>query len=381
MVCLMLNRFLFFGAIGHALAGKGGLRNGVAQNRTLMGSADPGICDTSEFQNGCDENKCYCDAGPSKGLDPGQDLSCSPFKYRPLKYNYDNQLPMYWIDEYDAFGKCAEGAGGGEPYIDTMTGYSDGGGASAWADSTNVHPTEYFVFHGCDGAGLQPDCKGDIKYIERFGGYLNGDGEGFDTMELTGMCEIPDDSTDARNFCKYVRPGSHKIYDDYSGGWWCEGTISADCVQSQATPNDWSNFPFLHDVAQKAEGGLDPSWFNGEHPFAKDGANSGVGQGKDGLRFSFMLFPWRCSENGETHNYFSYPSVPEPGHKCWVDNEPGDIGYPYYTEIYFGLLTQDAGSDVIYMLKYQTFQDQTIQTPYGDTSNPMVLTRYNDYWY
>lgn len=374
---LMLHGLFLSEAIGHAAAGKGGLRNGAAPNRTLLSSSDPEYCDTSDWQNSCDDEKCYCDGG--------QDLSCSPFKYRPLKFNYDQGLYHYWNDEYHAFGACAEAPSGGDPYIETMTGYSDGGGASAWADSTSGHAIEYFVFHGCDGAGLQPDCAGDIKYIERFGGYLNGDGEGFDNMAATGICGVPSDSTEGRNFCKYVRPGSHKIYDDYVGGWWCDGTINADCVQSQATPGAWSNFEWLNNVANNAEGGLDPSWFGGKHPFAKDGDNSGVGQGKDGTRFSFILYPWRCMESGVSHNYFSYPSISKEGHKCWVDNEPDSIGYPYYTEVYFGLLTEEAGQDVIYMLRYTTAQDQRIcpdETKcYQDTNNPMTLTRYDDYWY
>jgi len=343
----------------------------------LFSSSADGDCDTSAWQNSCDDNKCFCEGG--------QDLRCSPVKYRPLKYNYDEGLHHYWEDEYHAFGACADTPFEGDAYIDDMTGFKDGGGAMAWADSTNGHPSEYFVFHGCDGAGLQPDCKGDIKYIERFGGYWNGDGEGFDGMSKTGICGVPADSSDGRNFCKYVRPGSHKIYEDYQGGWWCDGTITPGCVQSAATPDDWSNFEWLHNVATYAEGGLDDSWFGGKHPFAKDGESSGVGWGKDGTRFSFMLFPWRCSETSESHNHFSYPSVPKEGHKCWVDNEPGDIGYPYYTEIYFGLLTEEAGQSVIYMIRYTTSQDQTICADesqcFTDTQSPMKLTRYDDYWY
>merc|ERR1712187_380913 len=48
----------------------------------------------------------------------------------------------------------------------------------AWAsDFIGKGNTDYFVFHGCDGAGIQSDCLGDIKYIERIEYRYNSDSD------------------------------------------------------------------------------------------------------------------------------------------------------------------------------------------------------------
>ena len=39
-------------------------------------------------------------------------------------------------------------------------------GAQAWQSSDK---SNYWVFHGCDGAGFMDDCKGGSTYVEQFG--------------------------------------------------------------------------------------------------------------------------------------------------------------------------------------------------------------------
>mmetsp|Transcript_15894 Transcript_15894/g.40521 ORF Transcript_15894/g.40521 Transcript_15894/m.40521 type:complete len:416 (+) Transcript_15894:219-1466(+) len=332
-------------------------------NQTMVGMAqwsaqckDP--AGQSDNCNTCaneDPNNNRCGGGGSWN-DPWEQMSCSPFEYRPMSYN--NAKPADpWCGNYDNF------------YEQTLfyddTGRSQGKwnpqpnvGVRAWAGDFSAKKTgkcansDYWVFHACDGAGIQgADCKGDVKYIEHFGTKSKDQ-----TVLPTGNgCHL---ATTANNeerwYCNFVHPGTHTVYDDYRGGWLGFQNQGGDYFWAKHGHSD-ASIDFGLGGGSHATGPWDqqsrlvhtlqdlPNWYygytGGKHPveYAKLA---------EGGYFSFMLYPWRLGDNGNAvnNNNLSWPSYPNYGKKMFVDNERcGDNGvcnyYPPKVELIIGGLT------------------------------------------
>lgn len=334
-----------------------------------------GYC-TSEGDPEKDPTANFCGGS----TDPWTELSCSMYSYRPFTFN-------------KAHGNDGQSCGNDGVYLGIMANgenYDPSGNSNpnsntnAWASDFSGNNEDYFVFHGCDGAGLQSDCVGDIKYIERLS-YLYTDdntlqtdrvvdgmvssGRKFGEAYPEGMCGQQDfPSGDQRTYCKFVHPGTERVYSDYHGGWWGVdadedskfGSKGMGFIKegdfASAASGDWSG-PLKSNVMA-----IPDRNFGGRHPFAGDGDN-----------FSFMLFDYRCEASPADSNYFSYPSIASNGRKCFVDNEPGSLGYPPHVEIYFGTLTQDTGGkDMVKMLRWDSDVDGNITPANDDTDSPYI---------
>ncbi|MCP9801933.1 hypothetical protein KBY67_14460 [Synechococcus sp. RedBA-s] len=249
----------------------------------------------------------------------GPDLSCSPFNYRPFQFNFQNQTP----------NPCS-----GDPYTEIVAGaaLNPRQGARAWTSYPNR--SDYWVFHNCDGAGIQPDCLGDIKYIERF--------EGYNKPGTEVVCDGKDGS---RNHCSMVHPSTRTVFDKfkYWGGWYGFGKIGTNDCQAGKS-RSWNL-----DVCNKIL-----SINGGKHPYEGTGATA---------LFSFMLYPWVCnSDQAMQNSNFSSPTLEESGTKqgwkCYVDNEPltdgnDNPGWPPLIEIYFFALYKTTdGKDQLKFDKY-----------------------------
>ncbi len=259
-----------------------------------------------------------CGGGP----EGAKDISCSPFYYRPLQAQSDNPSIK------PGLGK---GDGG---YFDIVTGAGDNQGARAWASYPKK--SDYWVFHNGDGAGIQPDCYGDILYIERF--------EGSNSTKPGCYRD-----KNGRNQCTFTHPNSKSTFGTkkYWAGWYGYGDLrKGDQCKSKAT-GQWggyggvslcSNIQKLTNPYEGLPGLVKTQYFNGT--------------------FSFMLFPWVCEQdNSMATDNFSSPSMDtygvKSGWKCYADNEPGkqadnSAGWPPEIEIYLaGLFKEDNGNYVI----------------------------------
>ena len=222
-----------------------------------------------------------------------------------------------------------------------------GSGARVWGHfENNVQTTdEYFVFHGCDSAGVQPDCWGDIKYIERFGskgkrGYKSiSDYPNPDENPLPSNCNEVDG--DRRCYYTFVHPGTETQYDNYAGGWWSSGNIEESNFNSHAS-GGWKTFTYDTFTTKFAE-------------YIKKY------QDKD-KNFSFMLYPWTCVPTNEfgNVNHFSYPHINDSNYKCYADNEPGSAGRPLFIEFYFGYV--DYSSDTWRITYTRVTMDENFNT-------------------
>ena len=290
-------------------------------------------------------SKGHCsnpDPNPRCGgsTDPTTELSCTPFEYRPNQWK--NTKPVQdqsFCTNWDA--------------LKTLTGRPKGGASNdtyrAWAffDSTghNVpqqNKGDYWVFHGCDGAGIQPDCAGDNMYVERLYGPISTNGpiwcQGGYTID-----QIPSKGRNPRRQCKFKHPGTGKVYDNYYSGWWAEGDLNSNPWMMRAGANRWWNNTIRNAFTQKA----------GTSPF----------QGQAGDKLVMMIFPWVCDlaaedDDAEVKDGFYSPDTAYKNVKCWADNEPytdgkGNAGWPPFAQLYYMLLTREGNKDVLKVRGYE----------------------------
>jgi hypothetical protein len=228
--------------------------------------------------------------------------------------------------------------------VDTVAGAAAGQGARAWTSYPGP-PSDYFVFHNCDGAGIQSDCLGDIKYIERF--------EGRNAPGTPVLCDGRDGN---RNHCMFVHPSTGTVFGklQYWAGWYNFGKIDEGICKAGGT-RSWNPAVCSRLLAIHA----------GRNPYDGTGAAH---------TFAFLLYPWVCNSDGamKSSNFLS-PTLdntadrPAHGWKCYADNEPGQrlasgqAGWPPQIEIYFfGLYRTADGKD---QLKYDKWAVADSDTP------------------
>ena len=263
------------------------------------------------------------------GGEGAKDISCSPFSYRPYQFNLDQNPPLKSV--------CS-----GSPYEDIVAGAQWNMGARSWASFPKSGRKDYWVFHNCDGAGIQPDCLGDIKYIERFDG----------SNTQPGCKKGPH----GRNHCTFTHPNSKTTFGQmkYWSGWYGFGNDVESgkiCGAGKDLDRRWKV-----DVCNKIQ-----NINNGSNPYKNV---SGVKH-----TFSFALYPWVCEADSSMPNAnFTSPSMDTygvtSGWKCYADNEPENNqgkGWPPFIEIYFaGLFEESPGK---YVLKLDKWMINNSDTP------------------
>lgn len=82
--------------------------------------------------------------------------------------------------------------------------------------------TSYWVFHGCDGAGIMPDCKGDILFVEHFYGWAKDQSKVWCKSRITiaQVASRTNDQNSNHEQCQFKHPGTGHIYENYEAGMW-----------------------------------------------------------------------------------------------------------------------------------------------------------------
>ncbi|KAL7549222.1 hypothetical protein ACHAWF_012489 [Thalassiosira exigua] len=215
----------------------------------------------------------YC--GGAHG-DAGQEISCTPF---PVK---SKRKPPYQWESYCDDDDVPKYAGSAT-------------GAKAWRQGNDDN---YWVFHGCDGAGLMDDCMGGSTYAEQFGGWSN------EQIPLTEHYCDGDWASHCSN--PFVHPGTGRVYSWYNAGQWTYGG------------GNWPD----KDVGK-------PWWDNMELP---DTSQLGNGPGTAFV----VLYPWVC--NWDNDLGWLWGNLRPYGDKtyttkCYYDNEPWDNDHLHGTTI------------------------------------------------
>ncbi|QNI77561.1 hypothetical protein [Synechococcus sp. MVIR-18-1] len=242
--------------------------------------------------------QAWCGGGSTAGNALDQ-MSCTPFAYKPWSFNNANGLGGY-KNSFCTSDTVKDVAGG--PYQSQAWMYNKGDGTK---------DTSYWVFHGCDGAGIMPDCLGDVLFLERFYGYAKDQSKVWCQGGIT-VNQVASHTTDKnsnRRQCKFKHPGTGHIYENYEAGIWQWGKqFDIDKFRSAAT-GKWS---------QRAENAVRSV----QNPFP-NAENKNV--------LYMMTFPWVCTgigrggategEGDATNGLFTQTNT--PGVKCYWDNESG----------------------------------------------------------
>lgn len=266
------------------------------------------------------------------GGEGARDISCTPFSYRPYQFNLDQTPPLKPV--------C-----GGTPYEEIVAGAQWNMGARTWASFPKEGRKDYWVFHNCDGAGIQPDCLGDIKYIERFEG-----------PPTSPKCEKSGSSSPhGRNHCTFTHPNSGTTFgvQRYWAGWYSDGNTVISGSVCGAGPEQ-NQRKWNASVCQKIKK------IHQVNPYENV---KGVL-----MTFNFALYPWVCEADSSMPNTnFTSPTMDtfgvKSGWKCYADNEPGckDDCWPPFIEIYYaGLFDEGNG---VYALRLDKWMINNSDTP------------------
>ncbi|MDE0886785.1 MAG: hypothetical protein OSB70_14755 [Myxococcota bacterium] len=296
-------------------------------------------------------------------------LSCTPYFYRPFAWNFNN-LP--WNASTNR-GSTPPGfeqeassvpASWSDPWMQKVVGAENGLNVQAF--TAPVAHTDGYVFHGTDGAGLQSDCYGDIKYVEHFD-------------PLATVCAAAQ-----RDRAMFTHPATGTQFQpcEYWGGWNTSGTIQENEFGSKAS-GYWDS------EVSATQPNISPGSTGGGVLDAVSDYYGRLGNACDeDNKFSFMLFPWVCNDvgtdpsTGMPNNNFSAPSVTASGTKCYVDNEPGSVnpatqkkGAPPYIEIIIGCIGETVNSETlltfgIYEISAGTLPATFIGDNYEISPNP-----------
>jgi len=286
-----------------AAAAPRGLRgNGSAASPRALSDSRVSCSDTGRW-----DNINWCGGG-------GADWSCTPWNFR-----------VDWTSDCETKQGCwtslqCDGGDG-----DLIVG-DDGNAATyiakwktaagSWCDSRCGADPSYFVFHTCDGAGLQSDCEGSHWYVEQLSQWNVGNMGSPQPGEVhpTGSSQISFD---------FQHPGTGQHYDWYWCGWWSK-------------TSGWSGWDPAAGWIVAA--GLDP-----QEPTPSWARQAFGGQDAEA---TLALYPWICTVDGDVSKTGIQPgqamySGDHGGEtwNCFCDNNgpsgsPGDSTPPPHFKMY-----------------------------------------------
>jgi len=169
-----------------------------------------------------------------------------------------------------------------------------------------------WVFHGCDGAGIQTDCWGDILYLEQFG-----------TTPITqpgcGTQPYPGHNP-TLNPCPFFHPGNPPVKSEYyNAGLWNGGPRSSESL------GEFKSAPWLLGVA--GPGSVDHLFRHCVGCTAADGlwentfwnVEAGSPAALPEKLVAGTVNPWICVTDNDPN---MTPYTGSADKNCYYDNEP-----------------------------------------------------------
>jgi hypothetical protein len=219
-------------------------------------------------------------------------------------------------------------------------------------DSQGSKDSSYWVFHGCDGAGIMPDCVGDQLYVERIYG-RTGDQSNVWCQGSIKLSDVPNHTSDSkasRRQCQFKHPGTGYIYENYEAGQWVwDKKQVPNYMLGSYSNGGWGKNKSVSNIVQN----------QAKNPFNKSA-------------IVMVTFPWVCTGVDQTNDQtglFTNPRTPKA--KCYWDNEPGgdlpsNPGWPPQLSVYWMQLNKDGDKD--YLTVYGYYLDNTN----GPSMKPMA---------
>mmetsp|Transcript_104480 Transcript_104480/g.304996 ORF Transcript_104480/g.304996 Transcript_104480/m.304996 type:complete len:329 (-) Transcript_104480:313-1299(-) len=248
--------------------------------------------------------------------------SCTPYSFMP---NEDNQ-DCSFMDS----GKFYT-----SPFLQLSNVYSyQAFSASGYND--------VWILHGCDGAGIQTDCAGDIMYLEHF-----------DSSQPVAAenCYVGTYGHDHVQCPTFYHPGKQQSFPGYSCGWWRGYNTPVGLQEANSDgigalgPKESPTDSYTGDYSSSLLGVL------ANCPTCAGGtALSNPYEGSNAIAyFTGASWPWICSEGGTKFEPYTGSSA-----NCYCDNEPwngrqlkGFLGekpqYPFNAQFtYCGLYSDES---------------------------------------
>ena len=224
--------------------------------------------------------------------------SCTPYSFWPNVQNREDQEtpPNDWMNQ----GKFDTSAFLPNNNIYGSQAYKSEGASDRW------------VLHGDDGAGIQPDCLGDILFFEWF------DQEG-----VPGG-ECPKNTDNNHEVChNFFHPGNKKYIHDYWGGWWRGYNNAEDAGFGGISWTDMGVSPAADGANWQTKGtkALETCWHEHDRQWI-DGTKHTKAEHDYDSYFAGVLFPWICVEEKGWDFFSTKAWTGEWGKKCYHDNEP-----------------------------------------------------------
>jgi len=219
--------------------------------------------------------------------------SCTPYSFMPNMNNKD----CSWMDD---------GYFSSYPFLQYSNEYLYQSFAAKRSDGKQFYD-DVWVLHGCDGAGIQTDCQGDIFYLEHFGSRDPVAGQD---------CPMSDYGQTHERCPTFYHQGKGASYPDYTCGWW-RGYSDAVGIERASVKDGVGAFgpagtggDYSHSMRNILSNC--PSCAHGtalEHPYQNTNAVA---------YFTGALWPWICNEDAGGAPYTGQQV------KCYCDNEPSN---------------------------------------------------------
>ena len=271
----------------------------------------------------------YCGGG---GGFAGDQISCTAF---PARAN----------DKTTGKPLQTDGCVSDKDAIDELSGSKQ---ALAWASSPN-DGGNYWVIHGCDGAGLMNDNLGQNFYIEQFFVYGSTDPTsqplGYTVISQEQQSQPTVDCSKAdillcwlyHQPSVFTHPGTSIVYSKYNAGMWTNGADWPDKAAGKIWMKNMlgSNIALPTPAAMKWK----PTPGSSSEPEAAllwpEGMNDNTPPAAEAFA---IMYPWVCNGPFKTEDYSAFWGVDENWGKgnsvpfgkdskyinCYYDNEPWD---------------------------------------------------------
>jgi len=240
--------------------------------------------------------------------------SCTPYSFMP---NVDNQNCPDWMDS---------GEFSSQPFFQYSNEYSFQAFAAPGSD-------DVWILHGCDGAGIQTDCRGDIFYLEHFGSKQT---------VAPQDCPLSTYGKTHESCPTFYHQGYDKVFPDYTCGWW-RGFKQPTGIEEASKQgvgafgpagDDKSYGDAMRNILRNCPSCAYKSAL--EHPYKETDAIA---------YFVGAAWPWICNE-GDDKNGTPYTGKQV---SCYCDNEPGNG-----RQSIKGVATVPARTQIVYCGLYNT---------------------------
>merc|ERR1712226_77189 len=237
----------------------------------------------------------------------GLGSSCTPYSFMP---NVDNANPP--CDTWMNNGEFVS-----NPFFDDNNAYT-------WQAYQAPGAKDVWILHGCDGAGIQTDCAGDIFYLEHFASTQPVDGQD---------CPVGTYGSDHIQCPTFYHPGKGQSFPSYSCGWW--------------RGYNWAKG--IEEASADGVGAFGPAGAGGDYSDAMRAALRNCPSCRDGTGlkhpyydaenvsafFVGAVYPWICTRDNGSNPYTGSDA------NCYCDNEPwngrgsGARDYPRTTQVVY----------------------------------------------